>query len=104
MVVFYYQTINTKTARENCEFKTITVCKGSCYVTKQIRLVSSDSNKESNSIPQIDLTNFKEVIAVVSDLETLPYHPSEGPTRLFNEWGNHYSYQHISNLIKPPIA
>ncbi len=72
MIAIYYPRIDTKMALENCEFKTIAVCKGSCYVTKQIKIVSSETNKESQQSQQVDLSSLKDALGVEVSFNILP--------------------------------
>jgi hypothetical protein len=102
-IALYYQTIDTKTALENCEYKTITVCKGSCYVTRQIKIVSSSTNKESQQSPQIDLNIIKDVITEENSNSPCCSASLE-KTEVSADHVDHYSFNHISLLIKPPIA
>jgi len=99
----YYQTVDTKTALENCAYKTITVCKGSCYVTKQMKIVSSSTNKETQKSPQIDLNILKDVI-LEKNSNTFCYKGSFRKVNMPAGEVDHYSFNHISLSIKPPIA
>src|SRR5689334_1153589 len=103
-VVFYYHSFDSKTAEANCEYKTITVCKGSCYVTKQIKIVSSSTNKETQNTQQIDLSNVKDIACEEGILSEQNLNEFSTKTHFLNDRPDHYFYNHKAQLIKPPTT
>ena len=104
MVVLYYHSFDAQKAKDNCEFKSITVCKGSCYVTKQIKVVSSSTNKETEHPQQIDLSSLKDVIGISTKLEVFIPHVFVHAVEWDVFYNDHYYYQPTNHLIKPPIV
>lgn len=101
-VVTYYALINDETALENCQYKTITICKGNCYVVKQIKLISSDHNKDNKAPEDFDLNKIADVVFEV---------PSSPISCLFAEQvsfysftSNDYSFISENTLLKPPMG
>jgi hypothetical protein len=104
LVSFYFNVVMPGDARENCVYKTITVCKGSCYVVKKIKMFFSESTQKKTGTPAFDVNMFKDVICL--------QHYTPDRTILVitqNIWVggeavNHYSFQTPKIIIKPPIA
>jgi hypothetical protein len=103
MVAGYFGLVNNQKASNNCQYKNITVCKGSCYVVKQIKIFSSEAPAKKTSVPQIDLDTFKEVISDQSEIFSVVKLP-EGNSIPYTEEDFLYSFDFSINLIKPPSA
>jgi hypothetical protein len=104
LVAFYFHSFASSEVSDHCIYKTITVCKGSCYVAKQIKIVTSTPGSTENSSPGFDIQSFKDAVCI-STITLEMIHTSvdatERPVVIFQD---SYSYLFSSSLIKPPIA
>jgi len=102
-VVAYYSLFNNNVAEKNCVYKTITICKGNCYVVKQIKLVSSETTTNNKEVKgDFDLNKIQDVVFEFESInlssitkESLHFYPS---------MSFQYSLITYSNLLKPPVA
>jgi len=104
LIVCYYHTVDTTTAIENCEYKTITVCKGNCYVAKKIKVITSAPSKNQTQVPSFELSTFKDAVCLAC-LENISVNFSSIQTlNLFVPVEEHYSFNPVFDLVKPPCA
>ena len=104
MVVAYFHTYATAEKKENCVYKTITVCKGNCYVAKKIKIITSTPGNEKPTAPGFDIHSFKDATCITLSVTDLLNDHDTGTLSPVQHTTHLYSYTFTSHLIKPPSA
>lgn len=103
MVAGYYTVIDRQEAIESCEYKTLTVCKGSCFITERIKVVSSNLQENDTKSPLLELSMFKDLI-FVDDAEFLRTNIKSITTNSYNVLLVLHTLDGINNqLFRPPM-
>lgn len=103
VVSLYFNSIAKTEATDNCIYKTLTVCKGSCYVVKKIKVFSSQSEQESPLAPAFDLNSFKDAVADYSLIHSIQFTTRMILTAINDSFDSFYCHNPFKSLLRPPI-
>jgi hypothetical protein len=84
-------------------YKTLTVCKGSCYVVKKIKVFSSQASQESPAVPAFDLNSFKDALCDYPLNYAAPFTKNSILTTINDSFDSLYHYLPFTFLLRPPI-
>lgn len=105
LVSFYFQTIAKQEAETHCIYKTLTVCKGNCFVTKQIKIFTSSPNEQNEHQPGFDLQSFKDAVCLQNPLNDIDFKLNiSSHTEIRNVIMQFYFYTPLIELLRPPIV
>jgi len=103
LVSLYFNSIAQTEASDHCMYKTLTVCKGSCYVVEKIKVFSSQASQETPAVPGFDLNSFKDALCDYPVTHSFQFAKKMFLTSINDSFDSLYHYLPFTFLLRPPI-
>lgn len=104
LVTLYFQICGKQEKEKHCIYKSITTCKGNCYVIQKIKIITSTPDTGTKNAPDLDINTFKDAVCTVTEMSQLITGGNDNSLFILEVSENNYSYLYSQRLIKPPIA